>query len=178
VITQIRINVMNLYGGSITLSSGFDVIAHFRPGRPWWMFAVWLFGVVFYATNVINHLGTFLAITGVLTNTWVLIILADYFICRRWLKLGRADQIEYREGEVRAWNPCGLTALAVAVCIGALGILEVYPVAYSSFLAMFIGPVVHVILTMATRGRFYTPAGVAATTQPTTRPQADPTTRG
>ncbi|GAA2353252.1 hypothetical protein [Streptomyces violaceusniger] len=40
VITQIRINVMNLYGGSITLSSGFDVVAGFRPGRPWWMFGV------------------------------------------------------------------------------------------------------------------------------------------
>lgn len=37
IITQIRINVMNLYGGSITLSSGFDVAAHFRPGRPWWI---------------------------------------------------------------------------------------------------------------------------------------------
>jgi purine-cytosine permease-like protein len=32
-ITQIRINVMNLYSGSIALASGFDVAAHFRPGR-------------------------------------------------------------------------------------------------------------------------------------------------
>ncbi len=69
------------------------------------MFAVWLFGVVFYATNMINHLGTSLAITGVLTNTWVLIILADYAICRRWLKPGRSEQVEFREGEVREWNP-------------------------------------------------------------------------
>jgi purine-cytosine permease-like protein len=73
---------MNLYSGSVALASGFDVAAHFRPGRPWWMFLVWFFGVVFYAVNVIDSLGTFLAITGVLTNTWVLIVLADYFICR------------------------------------------------------------------------------------------------
>ncbi|MEU1984178.1 allantoin permease [Nocardia sp. NPDC019395] len=157
VITQIRINVMNLYGGSITLSSGFDVIAHFRPGRPWWMFAVWIIGVVFYATNVINHLGTFLAVTGVLTNTWVLIILSDYFICRKWLKLGRGEDIEFREEEVRAWNPCGLTSLGIAVFIGALGIVGMYPVAYASFIAMFVGPVIHIAMTVATRGRFYTP---------------------
>ncbi len=118
---------------------------------------MWLFGVVFYATNVINRPGTFLAITGVLTNTWVLIILSDYFICRRWLKLGRTDNIEYREGEVREWNPCGLTSLAVAVFVGALGILEVYPVAYASFLAMVVGPIIHVAMTLATKGRFYTP---------------------
>jgi cytosine permease len=157
IITQIRINVMNLYGGSITLSSGFDVAAHFRPGRPWWMFAVWLFGVIFYATNVINHLGTFLAITGVLTNTWVLIILADYFICRRWMKLGRGEEIEYREEEVRPWNPCGLSSLGFAVAIGALGILGVYPIEYSSFVAMILGPIVHVALTVATKGKYYLP---------------------
>ncbi|MFD3482361.1 purine-cytosine permease family protein [Streptomyces sp. NPDC058665] len=157
VITQIRINVMNLYGGSITLSSGFDAVAKFRPGRPWWMFAVWIFGVMFYATNVINHLGTFLAITGVLTNTWVLIILADYFICRRWLGLGRAENIEFRDTEVREWNPCGLVSLGLAVFVGALGIVEVYPVAYASFIAMFLGPLVHIALTKATGGRYYTP---------------------
>src|SRR5215212_11010457 len=75
-------------------------------GRQWWMFLVWFFGIVFYATNVIQSLGTFLAIAGVLTNAWLLIILADYFICRRWLRLGRMEGIEFREDEVRAWNPC------------------------------------------------------------------------
>ena len=158
IITQIRINVMNLYGGSIALASGFEVAAHFKPGRPWFMFFVWFFGVVFYATNVIDHLGTFLAITGVLTNTWVLIILADYFICRRMLKLGRPDDIEFREDEVRRWNPCGLTSLGVAIFVGALGILEVYPIYYASFVSMLLGPVLHVALTKATNGRFYTPA--------------------
>jgi cytosine permease len=162
VITQIRINVMNLYGGSIALSSGFDVAAHFRPGRPWWMFLVWVLGVVFYATNVINHLDTFLAVAGVLTNTWVLIILADYFVCRRWLRLGRDHDIEFAEGDVRPWNPCGLLSLGVAVVIGALGIVGVYPMYYASFLAMIIGPLLHIGLTAATRGRYYTPAAVAA----------------
>lgn len=157
VITQIRINVMNLYGGSIALASGFEVAAHFKPGRPWWMFLVWSVGVVFYATNVINHLGTFLAITGVLTNTWVLIILADYFICRRYLSLGVEEDIEFHEADVRNWNPCGLISLGVAVAVGALGILEVYPIYFASFLAMIIGPILHVILTKATGGRYYTP---------------------
>jgi purine-cytosine permease-like protein len=162
VLTQIRINVMNLYSGSIALSSGFDVAARFRPGRQYWMFLVWVLGVVFYAFNVIDHLGTFLAITGVLTNTWVLIILADYFVCRRALGLGRAEDIEYREHEVRAWNPCGLVSLGVAVLVGALGVVGVYPAYYASFVAMVLGPVLHVALTAATRGRFYSPASAAA----------------
>ncbi|MCT1478675.1 cytosine permease [Microbacterium sp. p3-SID336] len=169
VITQIRINVMNLYGGSITLAAGFDVIAHFRPGRPWWMFGVWLFGVVFYAGNVINHLDTFLAITGVLTNTWVLVLLTDYFICRRLLKLGRTEDIEFEEGKVRAWNPCGLLSLGAAVAVGAAGILGLYPMEYASFVAMIVGPVLHVILTAATKGRFYRPKVEPAVVEETAR---------
>ena len=156
-ITQIRINVMNLYSGSIALASGFEVAAHFKPGRPWWMFLVWFFGVIFYATNVINHLGTFLAITGVLTNTWVLVILADYFICRRMLKLGRTEDIEFHESEVRHWNPCGLLALGIAVAVGALGILEVYPIYLASFVAMILGPILHIVFTKITDGRYYLP---------------------
>jgi cytosine permease len=133
VITQIRINVMNLYSGSLALSNGFNVAAHLRPGKQWWMLLIWSFGLVFYATNVINYLGTFLAIAGVLTNTWLLIILADYFNCRRWMRLGRIEGIESREDEVRAWNPCGLISLGVAVAVGALGIIGVYPTYYASF---------------------------------------------
>jgi purine-cytosine permease-like protein len=157
VITQIRINVMNLYGGSIALSSGFDVAANFRPGRQYWTYLVWILGVVFYAFNVINHLGTFLAVTGVLTNTWVLIILADYFVCRRWMKLGRSENIEFEQHEVRSWNPCGLASLGLAVLVGALGIVGVYPVYYASFISMLLGPILHVAFTAATKGRYYTP---------------------
>lgn len=155
IITQIRINVMNLYSGSIALASGFDVAANFRPGRQYWMFLVWVLGVVFYASNVIAHLGTFLAITGVLTNTWILIILADYFICRRWLGLAAAENIEFKAHEVRTWNPCGLAAMGVAVAVGAVGVVGVYPVYYSSFAAMIIGPILHVAFTVGTKGRYY-----------------------
>jgi purine-cytosine permease-like protein len=157
IVTQIRINVMNLYSGSIALSSGFDVALKFRPGRQWWMFLVWLVGVVFYVFNVINHLDTFLAITGVLTNTWVLIILADYFVCRRWLGLGRREDIEFEPHAVRAWNPCGLSSLGIAVVIGGLGIVGVYPDYYASFVAMVLGPLLHVAFTVATKGRCYSP---------------------
>ena len=172
VITQIRINVMNLYSGSIALSNGFDVAAKFRPGRQWWMFLVWIIGVLTYSLNVISHLATFLAITGVLTNTWLFIILADYFICRRWMKLGRAEQIEFHHDEVRAWNPCGLSALAIAVAVGALGIAQVYPVYYASFVAMALGPTLHVLLTWITKGRYYRPRHQTAPAEPPATPAA------
>jgi purine-cytosine permease-like protein len=126
------------------------------------MLLVWLFGVVLYATNVINYLETFLAIAGVLTNTRLLIILVDYFVCRGWLRLGRTEEIEVREAEVRAWNPCGLLSLGVAVAVGALGIKGVYPTYYASLLAMVIGPLLPVASAAATKGRYYRPAHASA----------------
>ena len=98
------------------------------------------------------------SLDGVLSNTWVLIILAADVICRRMLKLGRANDVEFHEDEVRRWNPCGLICLGVAVFVGALGILEVYPIYYACVVAMLLGPILHSALTRATNGRYYIPA--------------------
>ncbi|WP_312829954.1 allantoin permease [Pantoea anthophila] len=69
VITQIRINVLNLYSGSIALSNTMDMAFNYRPGRQWWMLLVWLLGVLFYICNILQYTGTFLSIAGILTNT-------------------------------------------------------------------------------------------------------------
>jgi hypothetical protein len=52
--------------------------------------------------------------------------------------------------------------LGVAVAVGALGIMSVYPTYYASFLAMVIGPLLHVAITAAARGRYYEPARASA----------------
>lgn len=155
IITQIRINVMNLYSGSLALSNTMDSVFNYRPGRQWWMLAVWLFGVVFYAINVLQYMNTFLAITGILTNTWVFIILSDYYICRKVFKLAPSDFVEYRQEYLHSWNPAGIISLSVAVLIGALGVFNVYPIYYASFLAMMTGPVLHVIISVMTKGKYY-----------------------
>jgi len=155
IVTQIRINVMNLYSGSLALSNTMDIAFRFRPGRQWWMLLIWFLGVVFYASNVLQYMGTFLAITGILTNTWILIMLADYYICRKVMRLAPSDFVEYRQEYLRSWNPAGMISLSVAVLIGALGVFNVYPIYYASFLSMIIGPVLHIMISTASKGRYY-----------------------
>lgn len=155
IVTQIRINVMNLYSGSLALSNAFSLAFRFTPGRQWWMVFVFALGSIFYIFNILQYLETWLAITGILTNTWIFIILSDQYICRKLLKLGPDDFIEYRRPFLYRWNPTGLTALAIAVFVGALGVFKMYPIYYASFIAMTLGPVIHVLLTYATKGRFY-----------------------
>ena len=83
------------------------------------------------------------------------IILADYFICRKVLHLAPSDFVEFRKEYLRMWNPSGVIALCVAVAIGAAGVLGLYPMVYASFIAMLVGPVLHVAISVATRGSYY-----------------------
>jgi cytosine permease len=155
VITQIRINVMNLYSGSLAFSNTWDALSSKRVRRNWWMVGLLVVGIILYPINILQYTATFQSVTGIMTNTWIFILMADYFICRKMLGLAPAEGIEYREGIVRNWNPAGLISMGVAILVGALGILGLYPVYYASFLAMAVGPILHVALTAATKGRYY-----------------------
>ncbi|MFN6548757.1 allantoin permease, partial [Mycolicibacterium nivoides] len=99
----------------------------------------------------------FLAVTGIMTNTWIFILLSDYFVCRKLLKLAPSSQIEFREGRVKDWNLCGMVALAAGLTLGALGVFGVYPLHFASFAAMLLGPIVYIPLTIITRGSQYGP---------------------
>lgn len=156
IITQIRINVMNLYSGSLAFSNTWDAFARKPIRRNWWMVGLLVLGILLYPINVLKYTDTFLAVTGIMTNTWIFILLADYYLCRKLFKYAPSEKIEYDEARIRNWNPCGMIAMGVAVAIGACGLAGVYPVYYASFIAMLVGPIIHIALTVVTRGRFYT----------------------
>ena len=155
IITQIRINVMNLYSGSLAFANTWDAFARRPIRRSWWMIGILVLGIVLYPINVLQYTDTFLAVTGIMTNTWIFILLADYFICRKLLRYASVEKIEYQDHEVRKWNPCGISAMLIAVLVGAAGVVGIYPVYYASFAAMLVGPVIHVVLTVISRGKFY-----------------------
>lgn len=155
VVTQIRINVMNLYSGSLALANSWDALASRRVGRQWWMVVLVVIGVVLYPINILQYTDKFLAITGIMTNTWVFILLSDYFVCRKWLHLAPSDRIEFRDNEVKKWNICGMTALLVSVAVGAAGVAGAYSLNYASFIAMLLGPVIYIPLTVLTKGSQY-----------------------
>ncbi|MEU1305770.1 purine-cytosine permease family protein [Streptomyces shenzhenensis] len=155
IVTQIRINVMNLYSGSLALANSWDALSKRRVGRQWWMVLLVVVGIALYPINILQYTATFLAITGIMTNTWIFILLSDYFVCRKWLHLAPADQIEYLESEVKNWNVCGVAALLVSIVVGAAGVAGLYPDYYASFIAMVLGPVIYISLTVLTKGSHY-----------------------
>ncbi|PWQ83624.1 allantoin permease, partial [Enterococcus faecium] len=73
--------------GSLALSNAWDVLSPKRVGRQWWMVLLVVLGIALYPINVLQYTDKFLAVTGIMTNTWIFILLSDYFICRKLLKL-------------------------------------------------------------------------------------------
>lgn len=157
IVTQIRINVMNLYSGSLAFANSWDAVARKKIGRQWWMVLLVVVGIALYPINILQYTDKFLAVTGVMTNTWIFILLSDYFVCRKLLGLAPSDRIEYRETEVKNWNVCGIAALLVSIAVGAAGVAGVYPLYYASFVAMLLGPAIYIPLTILTRGSQYRP---------------------
>ncbi|MDF2468946.1 MAG: hypothetical protein K0Q61_1318 [Rhodococcus erythropolis] len=158
VVTQVRINVMNLYSGSLAFSNAADAMSPRRIGRQWWMVGLIVIGIGVYPLNVLQYTDKFLAVTGIMTNTWIFILLADYYVCRKLMRLAPSENIAFEDGAVRNWNPAGLFAMATGIAVGGIGVFGGYPTYYASFIAMAIGPVVYIPLMIATKGKYYAPA--------------------
>ncbi|TWH41897.1 purine-cytosine permease-like protein [Rhodococcus rhodochrous J38] len=156
IVTQVRINVMNLYSGSLALSNAADALSSKRIGRQWWMVGLIGIGIAIYPLNVLQYTDKFLAVTGIMTNTWIFILLADYFICRKLLHMAPSENIDFDEKSVRNWNPAGITAMATGIVVGGAGVFGAYPSYYASFIAMALGPIVYIPLMLLTKGRYYT----------------------
>lgn len=158
VLTQLRINVTNLYSGSLSLANFSARILHFAPGRVFWVMTTAVVAVIGMLVGVLDHLGPMLTFQGVFLFAWVASLTADLIVVKKILKLGPAH-IEHRRGYLREWNPVGLIALVVSSAIGSLMAFEVFGkswVPISAFVAAGLAFVLHIVIAVLTEGKYYT----------------------
>ncbi|MFK2826432.1 permease [Bacillus sp. B190/17] len=157
ILTQLRINVTNLYSGSLALSNFFARVFHFAPGRVFWVIITSIAAVLTMIFGIVDHLGAALTFQGVFNISWVASLLADLLIVKKVLKLGPAH-IEHRRGFLRDWNPVGPIALVVAAIVGtcfAFGLAGPSLVGASAFVAGAIAFTLHILLAVLTKGKYY-----------------------
>jgi purine-cytosine permease-like protein len=158
VLSQLRINLINLYSGSLSLANFFARIFNFTPGRVFWVVITAIAAVILMLFDVIAHIGAVLTFQGVSMFAWAASMLADLLIVKKMLKIGPAH-IEYRRGHLRNWNPVGTIALIVGAVIGSYFAISqpgTAMAAASAFIAGAISFVLHIVLAVATRGKYYT----------------------
>lgn len=64
-LTQIRINVRNIYSSSLSLSNLFENVVKFKPGRRFWVVVADITSIVLMLGGIVDHLDTVLTFQGV-----------------------------------------------------------------------------------------------------------------
>jgi purine-cytosine permease-like protein len=121
VLTQVRINLINAYSGSLSMANFFSRL-HYTPGRPTWAVIMVVVGTVAMYLNILDNLGTVLTFQGVFLFAWIGVVLSDLVLVRG--KHGHGPDggqfIEYRRSMLPHWNHVGVIPLAVSTATGLI----------------------------------------------------------
>ncbi|TFJ92628.1 purine-cytosine permease family protein [Lentibacillus salicampi] len=156
-LTQIRINITNIYSGSLSLSSFFENIFKFTPGRRFWVVVTGITAMILMLAGIVNHLDTAMTFQGVFLMTWASILVTDAVIVKKILKIGPL-YYEARQQNLYKWNPVGVISLLVASALGtaaALGFMGAFLQSTAAFFAALLAAVITVTLAAATKGKYY-----------------------
>ncbi|KPF60582.1 ATP-binding protein [Rhizobium sp. AAP116] len=155
VISQLKINVMNAYAGSLAWSNFFSRLTHSHPGRVVWLVFNVAIALLLMELGIYGLLEETLGIFSIIAMSWLCAISADLFVNK---KLGLSPPgIEFKRAHLYDINPvgCGTMALsaglALAAHFGAFGSTMASLSTYVTLVAFVISP----RIAWATDGKFY-----------------------
>lgn len=156
-VTQVRINLTNVYSGSMALSNFFARTIGWAPSRIVWVAVVACGSVGLMFADILDHLLSFLEWDGIFLMSWVATVVTDLVVVKRLLHIG-PKHLEYERSRLWLVNPVGPVALVVAVAVGSAlhyGVDNDYVSQLAAFIAFGVAAVVHVAMAVLTRGRYY-----------------------
>lgn len=156
-LTQLRINVTNIYSASLSLSNFFENMFRFTPGRRFWVVIAGISAIALMLGGIVDHLSAMMTFQGVFLLAWAAVLVADALIVKKLLKIGPC-YYESRQQYLYKWNPVGTVSLIVSSVIGtiaALGFMGNFLASTAAFFAAILAAVLTVVLAIATKGRYY-----------------------
>jgi purine-cytosine permease-like protein len=167
IVTQLRINVTNVYSGSLAYANFFCRVFHFTPGRQYWVILTSLAGMGLMFGGIFQHLNAVLTFEGVFIMAWVMAVFSDIVINKR---LGLSPRnFLYKRAQTYKFNPVGIGALCVALAVAlplAFGVAGPFGKTLAPFLAGAIAFVLAPVIAALSRGRYYQPATTARNIDP------------
>jgi len=155
VISQLKINVMNAYAGSLAWSNFFSRLTHSHPGRVVWLVFNVAIALLLMELGIYGLLEETLGIFSIIAMSWLCAISADLFINK---KLGLSPPgIEFKRAHLYDINPvgCGTMALSAGLSLaahfGTFGDLMASLSTYVTLVAFLISP----LIAWWTEGKFY-----------------------
>ncbi|MEY9560028.1 hybrid sensor histidine kinase/response regulator [Sinorhizobium fredii] len=156
VVSQLKINVMNAYAGSLAWSNFFSRLTHSHPGRVIWLVFNVAIALLLMELGIYRLLEETLGIFSIIAMAWLCTISADLFVNK---PLGLSPPgIEFKRAHLYDINPVGLgtmgvsALLALAAHFGAMGAIAASLAPYIALVTAF---VVSPLIAWWTEGKFY-----------------------
>ncbi|WOS66248.1 hybrid sensor histidine kinase/response regulator [Sinorhizobium fredii] len=156
VVSQLKINVMNAYAGSLAWSNFFSRLTHSHPGRVIWLVFNVAIALLLMELGIYRLLEETLGIFSIIAMAWLCTISADLFVNK---PLGLSPPgIEFKRAHLYDINPVGLgtmgvsALLALAAHFGAMGAIAASLAPYIALVTAF---VVSPLIAWSTEGKFY-----------------------
>jgi len=156
-LTQVRINITNIYSGSLSLANFFENVFKFKPGRRFWVVVTGISAIILMLGGIVDHLELAMTFQGVFLMTWATILVVDATIVKKVLKIG-PGYYESRQKNLFRWNPVGVVSLLIACTIGtiaALGFMGEFLQSTAAFFSSLLAALLTVILAIKTKGKYY-----------------------
>ena len=156
VVSQLKINVMNAYAGSLAWSNFFSRITHSHPGRVIWLLFNVAIALLLMELGIYRVLEETLSVFSIIAMAWLCSISADLFINK---PLGLAPPgIEFKRAHLYDINPVGLGSMLLSATIALTaqaGVLGPQIGSLAPFIALVVAFVASPTIAWATGGKYY-----------------------
>ncbi len=156
VVSQLKINVMNAYAGSLAWSNFFSRLTHSHPGRVVWLVFNVAIALVLMELGIYTALEMILGLFSIVAVAWLGTIVADLVINKR---LGLSPPgIEFKRAHLFDINPVGIGSMGIAAALAlssATGVFGATAKALAVFIAMVVPFIAAPAIAWATRGKYY-----------------------
>jgi signal transduction histidine kinase/purine-cytosine permease-like protein/ActR/RegA family two-component response regulator len=156
VVSQLKINVMNAYAGSLAWSNFFSRLTHSHPGRVVWLVFNVAIALLLMELGIYEALERTLGLFAIVAVAWLGAIVADLGINK---PLGLSPPgIEFARAHLWDVNPVGVGSMALATVLAlfaATGQFGEIARAFAPFVALAVALVTAPAIAWATKGRHY-----------------------
>lgn len=156
-LTQVRINVTNIYSSSLSLSNFFENVVNFKPGRRFWVVVAGVTAMALMLGGITDHLDAALTFQGVFLMSWAAILVTDFLVVKRMMKIG-PGYYEERQEYLYKWNPVGVWSLIISSLLGtiaALGYMGPFMQSTAAFFAALLAAALTIVIAYITKGKYY-----------------------
>jgi signal transduction histidine kinase/CheY-like chemotaxis protein len=153
---QLKINVTNVYAGSIAWSNFFSRLTHSHPGRVVWVVFNVLLALLLTELGIFSAIEKILGLYSNLAVAWIGALVADLVINK---PLGLSPKgIEFRRAHLYDVNPVGVGAMLLSILLSTtayFGLWGASVQALAPFVGLAVALVASPLIAVWTGGRYY-----------------------